>query len=89
MCLVSLVAVPTSLPNVGCDALGTCSLQFLTDYDLPSLEEIRDILAKQQLEFREIPKAAKNGAAKASPGQTPAGLCWSGPGGRSQHDDSD
>lgn len=64
--------MPTSLPNAGCNALGTCWLQFLTFDDLPSLEEIKDILAKQQLEFREIPKPAKNGAGKASPGQEPA-----------------
>lgn len=59
------MAVPISLPNVGCDALGTWWLQFLTFGDLPSLEEIEDILAKQQLEFREITKPAKNGASKA------------------------
>lgn len=73
-CLDSLVAVPTSLPNAGYDALGTCWLQFLTLDELPSLEEIRDFLAKQQLELREIPKPAKNGASKASPGQGPAGV---------------
>ncbi|KAF4799403.1 hypothetical protein TURU_054745 [Turdus rufiventris] len=50
----------------------TLQPRFLTLDDLPSLEEIEDILAKQQLEFREIPKPAKNGAGKASPGQEPA-----------------
>lgn len=52
------MAVPTSLPSVGCDALGTCWHQFLTLDELPSLEEMKDILAKQQLEFREIPRLA-------------------------------
>lgn len=70
----SLVAVPTSLPSVGCDALGTCWHQFLTLDELPSLEEMKDILAKQQLEFREILKPAKKGASEASPGQGPAGV---------------
>ena len=68
------MAASTALPDVGCDALGTCWLCFLTLDELPSLEEIRDILGKQQLEFREILKPAKNGANKASPGQGPAGL---------------
>lgn len=68
------MAVPTSLLNVGCDALGSCWLQFLALDELPGLEDVRDILAKQQLEFRDIPKPAKNGACKATPGQGPAGV---------------
>lgn len=68
------MAVPTFLPSVGCDALGTCWLRFFTLDELPSPEEIRDILGKQQLEFREIPKPAKNGASNASPSQGPVGL---------------
>lgn len=73
------MAVPPSLPSAGCDAAGICWLQFLTLDELPSLEEMRDILGKQQLEFKEFPKPAKNGASKASPGQGPAGLALVAP----------
>lgn len=68
------MSVPPCLPSAGCDALGTCWLRFLTLDELPGLEEIKDILGKQQLEFREIPQPAKNGASKAIPGPGPAGL---------------
>lgn len=74
----SLVAAPTFLPNVGCDALGTCWLRFLTLDDLPSLEGIRDILGKQQLELRQILKPTRSGASKGNPGHRPAGLALVG-----------
>lgn len=38
------------------------------------MEEIRDILGKQQLEFRQIPQPAKNGDNKNSLGQGAVGL---------------
>lgn len=67
LCWESLVAMPPSQPEPGCDRLGGCRLHFLAPEELPALEEVRDVPEEQQMEFRQILKQAGEGHSKPSP----------------------